>query len=86
MQAVRLLRQSDIAETGRLEDTVRERLARELDENPVGRHFLAGGHPPETISVDEYTSTVRAHLQALAEVVVLIASEVDKLKTQDASR
>lgn len=75
-----------MAETGRLEDTVRERLARELDKNPVGRHFLAGGDPPETISVDEYTSAVRAHLQSLAEVVVLIAAEVDKLKAQDPSR
>ena len=75
-----------MAETGRLEDTVRKRLARELDKNPVGRHFLAGGEPPETISVDEYTSAVREHLQSLAEVVVLIAAEVDKLKAQDASR
>ncbi len=75
-----------MAETSRLEDTVRERLAREMDKNPVGRHFLAGGDPPETISVDEYASAVRAHLQSLAEVVVLIAAEVDKLKAQDASR
>ena len=75
-----------MSETAKLEDTVRERLARELDKSPVGRHFLAGGDPPETISVDEYTSAVRAHLQSLAEVVVLIAAEVDKLKAQDASR
>ena len=75
-----------MAKTGRLEDAVRERLARELDKNPVGRHFLAGGDPPETVSVDEYTSAVRAHLQSLAEVVVLIAAEVDKLKAQDGSR
>jgi hypothetical protein len=75
-----------MAEMAKLEGRVRERLARELDENPVGRHFLAGGDPPETISVDEYISAVRAHLQSLAEVVVLIAAEVDKLKAHDASR
>lgn len=75
-----------MAETPKLEDVVRERLARGVNENPIGRHFLAGGHPPETISINEYASAVMSYIDSLADAVVLIAAEVDRIKAQDASR
>ena len=75
-----------MAERPKLEDIVRERLGRDVGGNPVGRHFLAGGDPSVTTSVNEYVSAVTAHMDSLAEVVLLIAAEVDKLKAQDASR
>lgn len=74
-----------MAETRKLEDIVRERLGRDVAD-PVGRHFLAGGDPSVTTSVDEYVSAITAHIDSLAEVILLIAAEVDKLKAQDASR
>lgn len=74
-----------MAETRKLEDIVRERLGRDVGD-PVGRHFLAGGDPSVTTSVDEYVSAITAHIDSLAEVILLIAAEVDKLKAQDASR
>lgn len=74
-----------MAEIPKLEDTVRERLGRDVGENPVGRHFLAGGDPSVTTSVNEYVSAVTAHIDSLAEAVLLIAAEVDKLKAQHVS-
>lgn len=75
-----------MAETPKLEEIVRERLGRDVGESPIGRHFLAGGNPSVTTSVNEYVSAVTAHIDSLAEVVLLIAAEVDKLKAEDAPR